>query len=309
MEINTDVFIIGGGAAGLTAAIYAARAGLDTVLSETSAVGGQLSSINKIENYPSYSDVSGIELSDNMKEQAIKSGAQINEFDETTKVNLTDNKKTVTTSEAVYNAKSVIIASGSSVIPLNVAGEEKMRGNGVHYCATCDGAMYKNKTVAVIGGGNSAVSAAIYLSSIAAKVIMIRRKNSFHCENILIDRLKSIENIKILYNWDLTGLIGDNRVIAAEIKNTRSNTSSIIPIDGVFAYIGYKPNTGIFTDYISVDENGYIIADDELKTNVFGVFAAGDVRTKEYRQITTAVSDGTIAALNAEKIVNGKIKL
>ncbi len=309
METETDVFIIGGGAAGLTAAIYSSRAGLNTVLSETSAVGGQLSSINKIENYPSYSDISGAELADNMKEQAIKSGAKINEFSETVKVSLTDNKKIITTSEAVYNAKSVIIASGSSVTPLNIAGEEKLRGNGVHYCATCDGTIYKNKTVAVIGGGNSAVSAAIYLSSIADKVIMIRRKDSFHCENILIDRLKSIENIKILYNWDLTGLIGENRVIAAEIKNTRSNTSSIIPVDGVFAYIGCKPNTGIFTEYISVDENGYIIADDDLKTNIFGVYAAGDVRAKEYRQITTAVSDGTIAALNAEKIVNGKMKL
>lgn len=303
-EKEVDVFIAGGGAAGLTAAMYSSRAGMKTVLCDTAAAGGLLASIDKIENFPSYTEVSGIYLADKMKEQAILSGAEINEFSEVTEVIFTDNKKMITADNISYTAKSVIVATGSSIIPLDVHDEKKFRGHGIHYCAVCDGTMYKNKTVAVVGGGNSAVTAGIYLSGIASKVLMIRRYDSFHCEKILLDRLKAIDNIQILYNWNIVDVVGDGRVIAVVLKNMKNNTQSVIPADAVFAYTGYRPNTELFKEYITVDENGYILTDDKLMTNIFGVYAAGDVRSKGCRQITTAVSDGTIAASNAQKTVN-----
>lgn len=302
----TDVIIIGGGAAGLTAAIYCGRAGLKTVLCESEFSGGKIISVNSIENYPGFSSVKGFELAEKIKEQALNSGVKIKEFLKTEKVNLSGKVKSIYTDSTVFEAKCVIIATGSSEVLLDVKNEEKFHGKGVHYCAECDGFLYKNKTVAVTGGGNSAVSAAIYLSGSASKVIMVRRKDSFHCEKILLDRLKKISNIQILYNWNITDLLGDSKLIGIEVQNTKNNTRGIISADGVFAFNGCRPATELFRDVINLDGEGYILTDENMCTNIPGVFAAGDVRSKLCRQITTAAADGTAAAYSAEKFIHGK---
>ncbi len=306
-EKNIDVFIAGAGAAGLTAAIYASRAGLSTVVCDPSFEGGNMVYADRIENYPSYSDVDGVTLAQKMKEQAEKSGADIRVNKPVTHFKLSQKVKVIETEDIVYYAKTVIIATGAKALKLNIRNEEEFSGHGIHYCATCDGAFYKNKVVAVIGGGNSAVSAGIYLSSVASKVIMIRRGNDFNCERILAERMKAIKNIQILYNWDLADVIGEGRVIAAVIKNTKNNTQSIIPVDGIFVCIGYTPSTEMFKDTIELDDKGYIITDSRLMTNIPGVLAAGDVRSGAFRQIITAASDGAVAAMYAEKIINGKL--
>jgi len=306
-EKHVDVLIIGGGAAGLTAAIYSARAGLDTVVCEASISGGKIVSVEAIENYPAFISIDGGELADKMKAQALHYGAGINEVSKVTAIDIKEDKKTVVTEDTVYTAEAIIIATGSSLIPLDVANEEKFRGKGIHYCATCDGAMYKNKTVIVTGGGNSAVSAAIYLSGLASKVIMVRRKDSFHCEGILLDRLKSIKNIQILYNWNIVDIMGENKFIGAILQNLKNNTSSVLRADAIFSFNGYRPDTELFKSFLKLDSDGYILTDENLSTSIPGVFAAGDVRSKKCRQITTAVSDGTLAACNAEKSINERI--
>ena len=306
-EKNIDVFIAGAGAAGLSAAVYASRAGLNTVVCDPSFAGGNMVYADRIENYPSYSDVDGVTLTQKMKEQAEKSGACIYENKSVVQYRLSDKVKVIETDDTVYYTKILIIATGAKALKLKIRNEEELNGHGIHYCATCDGALYKNKVVAVIGGGNTAVSAAIYLSSVASKVIMIRRRNSFSCERILAERMKAIKNIQILYNWDLADIIGEGRVIAAVIKNTKNNTQSIIPVDGIFVCIGYQPSTEAFKDIVNMDEKGYIITNTELRTNIPGVLAAGDVRSGTFRQIITAASDGAVAAMYAEKIINGKM--
>ncbi len=306
-EKNIDVFIAGAGAAGLSAAVYASRAGLSTVVCDPSYAGGNMVYADRIENYPSYSDVDGVTLTQKMKEQAQKSGAAIYENKPLTRIELSEKVKIIQTDDTVYYTKVLIIATGAKALKLNIPNEEALNGHGIHYCATCDGAFYKNKVVAVIGGGNTAVSAGIYLSSVASKVIMIRRHDDFNCERILTDRMKAINNIQILYNWDLADIIGEGRVIAAVIKNTKNKTQSIIPVDGIFVCIGYEPSTEMFRDKIEVDEKGYIITDSKLRTNIPGVLAAGDVRSGTFRQIITAASDGAVAAMYAEKIINGKM--
>ncbi|MDO5559353.1 MAG: FAD-dependent oxidoreductase [Oscillospiraceae bacterium] len=303
-----DCAVIGAGAAGMTAALYCARAGLKTIVLETSSAGGQLQTIDKIENYPSYESITGADLSLAMRNQVMNTDVELAEFSKATKADLVSKVKCIESDEGSVYAHSVIIASGSSVIHLDVENEEKLCGHGIHYCAACDGNFYKGRTVGVVGGGNSAVSAALYLSRIASKVIMIRRKESFNCEDILLDRIKNTENIQILYNWDLTDVLGDEHVIAANIKNTKNSSSTVISLDAVFVFIGYRPQTDIFMGQINTDDDGYIITDGEMCTSIEGVYAAGDVRQKKHRQITTAVSDGTIAALSASRYINVKVK-
>lgn len=304
---KTDVLIIGGGAAGLTAAIYCARAGMDTIVCESGSAGGKISSINSIENYPAFSSVKGADLADRMREQAIECGAEIKEFEKITEADLLGETKKIISQECTYEARCVIIAAGSSEVLLDVSNEAKFHGNGIHYCALCDGAMYKGKTVIVTGGGNSAVSAAIYLSSVASEVIMIRRSDSFHCEKVLLDRMMAVKNIRILYNWNISEILGNNKVIGVMVRNMKNNTQSMISADAVFAFNGHKPDSELFRDQLKLDEHGFIITDQNMKTSVSGVYAAGDICSKECRQITTAVSDGTVAAYNAEKAVHGKI--
>lgn len=302
-----DLIIIGAGPAGLTAAIYASRAKLSTLVLENNLVGGQAKSTYKVENYPGFKEISGSDLSDKISEQAESCGAIIDEFDFIEKVLLKDSEKIIETGEYIYKPKTVIIATGATPKKLPIKSESKYLGKGVHYCAVCDGAVYKDEIVAVVGGGNAALEEALYLSNIAKKVIIIRRYDYFHAEGKTLEAVVNKENIEIMYNWDLVDVLGDEFVKAAKIKNTKNGEEKEIPIRGVFGYIGTEPKTDMFKEYVSIRENGYIKGDENMRTNVRGVYVAGDVREKAVRQITTAVSDGTIAALQAEKYIS-KIK-
>lgn len=307
--INKDLIIIGGGPAGLTAAIYGSRAKLDLLLLENQILGGQVRNSNTIENYPGFKKVNGTELADIMQQQAEELGATIDEFDNIEKVDFSGIDKIIETGSYVYKAKAVIIASGATPKKLPVPNEEKFSGKGVHYCAVCDGAMYDDKIIAVVGGGNSALEEALFLTKFAKKVIMIRRHDYFNGEKSTIEEVMNHPKIEVLFSEDLVNVEGNNFVEKAIIRNTKNNTEIEIDIDAIFGYIGTEPKTELFKDYLTF-ENGYIITDENMNTNIKGVYAAGDVRKKLYRQITTAVADGTIAALEAEKyIVNeGKIK-
>lgn len=305
---NIDLIIIGAGPAGLTASIYASRAKLNSLLLEEAIIGGQVRNSYSIENYPGFKKTSGIELSDLMYEQALSLGANIDEFDMIEKVQLTNDEKIIETNSYIYNTKAVIIATGAEPKKLPIPNEQKYSGKGVHYCAVCDGAMYEGKIVGVVGGGNSALEEAVFLSRFAKKVLIIRRHDYFNGEKKLLDEVEANPKIEIMYNWDLVDVDGDNFMTSAKIKNTKTEEEKEIELDAVFGYIGTEPKTSLFKDYIELSKSGYIITDEDMRTKIKGVYAAGDVRDKKYRQITTAVSDGTIAALDAEKYIVDVVK-
>jgi thioredoxin reductase (NADPH) len=299
-----DVIIIGGGPAGYTAALYSARAGLDTAVIEKMSIGGQLTLTGEVENYPGFADgIDGYTLGANMQSGAEKFGAQTI-FDEVTNVFLDEKIKRVVTQSTELYARSVIIASGASPRELGIDGESDFIGKGIHYCAHCDGRFYKNKTVAVIGGGNSAVSDALYLSRLAKKVYLVHRRDSLRATKIYHEPLKNAENVEILWNSRVSKLLHGERIVGAILENTATNEQSELLCDAIFVSIGRKPNTSLFNGVTALDENGYIIADESAKTSVEGVFAAGDVRTKTLRQIVTAVSDGATAAHYAEEYIS-----
>ncbi|SHI89563.1 thioredoxin-disulfide reductase [Clostridium intestinale] len=300
---NIDLMIIGGGPAGLTAAIYAARAKLDMILLENAVVGGQVRTSYTIENYPGFKTIEGGKLADIMQEQAEELGAKIDEFDLVQSAKLTDEEKIIETDSYIYKPKAVIIATGAMPKKLPIPNEEKFSSKGVHYCAVCDGAMYGDKIIAVVGGGNSALEEALFLTKFASKVIMIRRFDYFKGEKATIDEVLNHPKIEVLFNWDLVDVEGETYLEKAIIKNTQTNEQKEIQIDAVFGYIGTEPKTDYFKEDINLTKGGYIIADESTRTNVKGVYAAGDVREKQFRQITTAVADGTISALDAEKYI------
>lgn len=286
-----DIIIIGAGPAGLTAGIYALRANLKVLIIEKESIGGQISSSPLVENYPGYKSISGLELSNSMYEQYNALGGEL-EVDEVTKIKK-DDDFTVTTEYDEYRAKSIIIATGAKHRHLNIDREEDFIGKGVSYCATCDGAFFKDKIVAVIGGASTAVTSAIYLSNIAKKVYLIYRKSKLKCEDILKTRLDELENVEIIYNSEVTKLIGKD-----VIEGIVLNDSDTIEVDGVFVSIGMEPNTKFVEKLIPITEDNYIDSLD-TKTNIEGIFVAGDVRKKDLRQLTTAVSDGSLAATYA----------
>lgn len=304
-EKNKDLIIIGAGPAGLSAAIYASRAKLDLLVLENSLVGGQVALSSSIENYPGFDAISGTELAQKMQMQAQKFGAEIDEFDNIISVLLKDDEKIIETESCTYNAKSVIIATGLKPKKLPVPEEEKFCAKGIHYCALCDGALYEGKKIAVVGGGNSALEESLFLSRFG-NVTIIRRHDYFNGEKAKLDEVMKNEKIKILWNKDITHVNGDNSISSIEIKDVKTGKAEEIECDAVFVSIGSIPKSDIFKDYINLNEKGYIITDENLKTNVKGVFAAGDVREKMFRQVTTAVSDGSVAALMAEKHINLK---
>ena len=303
---NIGLVILGGGPAGLTAGIYASRAKLDMILLENFILGGQVRNSYTIENYPGFKKVEGSKLADIMQEQAEELGAVIDEFDPVENVSFDGDYKLVETESYVYRTKTLIIATGASPKKLPISNESKFAGKGIHYCAVCDGAMYEGKVVGVIGGGNSALEEAIFLTRFAKKVYIIRRYDYFRGEKSLLDEVNNNDKIEILYNEDLVDVEGQSFVEKAILKNTITGEEKSIDIDGVFAYIGTEPKTDMFNEYINLTKNGYIITDENMNTNIPGVYAAGDVREKLYRQITTAVADGTIAALEAEKFIISK---
>ena len=296
-----DVLIIGGGPAGYTAALYAARAGLDTLVLERMSAGGQMALTGDIENYPGFDEgIDGFTLGFKMQQGAERFGAKT-EFADALSVDFSEKIKRVNTTAGEFFAKTVIIASGANPRELGLQNEAAFVGRGVHYCAHCDGRFYKDKTVAVIGGGNSAAADALYLSRLVKKVYLIHRRNSLRAAKIYHEPLKTAESVEILWDTVVSELVIDKKVTGLKIKNVKSGEESELSCDGIFVSIGRKPATEFLKDKIEIDDNGYIVADETTKTNVDGVYAVGDVRTKALRQIVTAVSDGATAVHFAEE--------
>lgn len=291
---NYDLIIIGGGPAGLTAGIYALRGGLSALIVEREAPGGQILKTQNIENYPGVESVAGYELATTMLKQTESLGCQF-KYDEVKSVQLNDKIKRLEFSSGdKLETKNIIIATGARPKTLNVTGEKEFTGRGVSYCATCDGNFYKGKTVVVVGGGNTAVYDAIFLSNIAAKVYLVHRRCALRAEKILVDSLKSRENVVFLLDSVIERIIGDDKVNSLTIKNVLNNETRALSTDGIFIAIGQSPQSELFVS-VNKDEYGYIITDSEMKTNSDGVYAIGDVRAKSLRQIVTACADGAIA--------------
>ena len=301
MEKIYDVIILGGGPAGYTSALYLSRAGIDTLVIEKFSAGGQMTQTEKIDNYPGFENgIDGFTLGFKMQQGAEKFGAKtINA--EVVEVNLKEKVKTIQTSDTLFYAKSVIISTGAEHKHLGLENEDALIGKGVSYCAACDGMFYKGKTVAVVGGGNSAAMDALLLSKICEKVILVHRRDSLRAEKIYHEPLFKAENVDFLWNTTVTEILAENKVTGVKTKNSQTGTTKNISADGVFISIGRIPETKLFYGQIDMDENGYIIADETTKTSLEGVFAAGDVRTKPFRQIVTATSDGACAAHFAEE--------
>lgn len=292
-----DIVVIGAGCAGLTAAIYASRAGKKVLILENESIGGQIATSPKVENYPGFSSISGMEFSDRLYEQAAALGVEL-ELDKALKIIDNVTSKTVVAEYGEYECKAVIIATGVKHRHLGIDAEDKFMGKGVSYCAVCDGAFYKDKTVAVVGGGNSAVQSAIMLSGICEKVYLIHRRDSFRCEKKLSDEVRAINNIELVLDSTVKDLNGEEK-LSEIITENRSGEITSIKAEGLFVLVGQVPENSVFADVIDLDESGYIVAGEDCKTNVDGIFAAGDCRTKSIRQLTTAAADGSVSALAA----------
>ena len=294
-----DMVILGGGPGGYTAALYAARAGLDTVVLERLSAGGQMALTSEIDNYPGFPEgIDGFELGMKFQEQAEKFGAQT-EYAEVRGLELHSDPKVLHTSEGDFLARTVVIATGAGPRKLGLPDEERLTGRGVHYCAHCDGMFYRGKTVAIVGGGNSAAAEALYLSRVAKKVILIHRRDSLRATKIYHEPLKNLSNLEFYWNSAVTELIGDERLRAVRVKNLLSGEEEELQIDALFVSIGRKPATDLVAGQLEL-ENGYIAADESTQTSIPGVYAVGDIRTKALRQIITAASDGANAAHHAE---------
>lgn len=292
-----DIIVIGGGTAGLTAAIYAARAGKSVLVLEGNGYGGQITAAVKVENFPGFSSISGVEFADKLTEQALSFGAET-EFD--TATSITVNPLCVNTTSASYPCKAVIIATGAKHKRLGVKGESEFEGKGVSYCAVCDGAFYKGKTVAVIGGGNTAVNDAEFLSGYCKKVYVVHRRDAFRATGEELERLNK-PNIEKVMQSTVSEIIGDSEVRAIRVKTPGAERE--IAVDGVFVAVGQAPDNGAFANVLSLDEFGFVVSNEDCKTLTDGVFVAGDCRAKNVRQLTTAVGDGAVAALAACKFI------
>ena len=303
MEKIYDVVVIGGGPAGYTAALYATRAGLDTLVLEKFSAGGQMTETQSIDNYPGFDEgVDGFTLGMKMQAGAERFGAKT-VHTEVLSCELSSQPKKIVTDSGDIFARAVIIATGAGHKHLGVADEEKLVGRGVGYCAACDGMLYRGKTVAVVGGGNSAAADALLLSKICAKVYLIHRRDTMRAEKVYHEPLMKAEGIEFLWNSEVSELIYDKRLSGVKIRNKQSGEESELSLDGLFISIGRSPVTAAFGGQIALDGSGYIIAGEDTKTSIEGVFAAGDVRTKALRQIVTAAADGAVAAHFAEEYI------
>ena len=291
-----DIIIVGAGPAGMTAALYALRANKKVLVIEAKAYGGQIVNASKIENYPAVNEISGFEYATNLYNQVKKLGG---EFKFETVLKVTEEKKVITNKNE-YNAKSIILATGAENRKLNIEGESTFVGKGVSYCATCDGNFYKGKVVAVVGGGNTALEDAIYLSDIASKVYLIHRRDEFRGEEKYISELKNKNNVEFIFNSNIIKINGSDKLVSVDVKDNTDNINTI-DVDGLFIAVGQAPKNEIFSNIFELDERGYAKIGENLHTKIEGIYVAGDARVKSLRQLTTAISDGAIAATTAIK--------
>ena len=299
-----DMLIVGGGPGGYSAALYAARAGLSAAVLERMSIGGQMALTHQIDNYPGFAEgVDGYNLGDQMRRGAERFGAQTILTD-VQKLELQGERKLVHTSEGVLEGRTVVLATGAGPRPLGLDRESEFIGSGLSYCAHCDGMFFRNKTVAVIGGGNSAVGDALILSRICKEVILIHRRDQLRATRLYHKQLEEAGNIRILWNSVPTALLGDARLEGLEVQNVQSGEKQTLSLDGLFVSIGRIPATELVKGQLALDENGYILAGESTATGIPGVFAVGDVRTKALRQIITAAADGAVAAHHAEEFLN-----
>lgn len=303
MEIY-DVIILGAGPAGLTAAIYASRELMKTAVIDKGVAGGQIAWAGTIENYPGFESISGQQLTSSMASQAKKFGAQIVELNEVKSIELDGKIKKVKTAKTEFLAKSIIIATGAREKKLGVKGENELKGKGVSYCATCDAPFFKDKGVLVIGGGNSAITEAIHLAKFAKSVTIIHRREQLKAEKSRQEAAKSNPKIKFLLNKTVEEIFGTNKVEGVKLKDAKTGKTSELKCDGIFIYVGTLPNTELFAGKLALDKNNQIIIDEDCKTSIAGVFAAGDVTNSKIKQVATAVGSGAIAAISASSYLS-----
>lgn len=296
-----DCIILGGGPAGLSSALYCARGNLDCAIIDISSIGGAPVNYCEIENYLGFDKIKGFELCEKFENHINNFNITKLEYEEITKVDLKSNIKTITTKNSTYKAKTVIIATGAKPKKLNIKGEVENIGKGVSYCAVCDGAFYKDKVVMVVGGGNSALEEALYLTTFAKKVYLIHRRNEFRADKIIQKRVQENKKIELILNSIPLEIMADKTVNSVKILNNQTNKEKIIKIDGIFPYIGIEPNIELFLHQVNFDKFGFIITDNTMKTNLEGVYATGDVRNTPLRQVITAVSDGAVAGVEVSK--------
>ena len=302
-----DMIVVGGGPGGYTAALYAARAGLDTLVLEKLSAGGQMALTEEIDNYPGFEDgIDGFTLAEKMQQQAERFGAK-SEYAQVERMDLTAAPKVLETSEGTFYAKTVAVATGANPRELGLANEAALTGRGVAYCAACDGIRYKDKTVVVVGGGNSAAADAMLLSRIAKKVILVHRRDTLRATKIYHEPLMQAENIEFRWNSTVTELLHTDKLTGVRLKDVNTGMETILSCDGVFISVGRKPATELVQGQLELDRSGYIIADETTRTNLPGVYAVGDVRTKMLRQVVTAVADGAAAVHMAEEYLAGAV--
>ena len=302
-----DLIVVGGGPGGYTAALYAARAGLDTLVLEKLSAGGQMALTEEIDNYPGFEDgIDGFTLAEKMQQQAECFGAK-SAYAQVERMDLTASPKVLETSEGTFHARTVVLATGANPRELGLPHEAALTGRGIAYCAACDGMRYKGKTVVVVGGGNSAAADAMLLSRIAQKVILVHRRDTLRATKVYHAPLMQAENLEFRWNSVVTELLHEEKLTGVKVKNVHTGEEDTIPCDGVFISVGRKPATELVQGQLELDRSGYIIADETTATNLPGVYAVGDVRTKPLRQVVTAVADGATAVHMAEEFLAGGV--
>jgi thioredoxin reductase (NADPH) len=306
MENVRDLIIIGAGPAGLTAAIYAKRAGFDTlVIDETGMGGGQIVNTYEVDNYPGLIHINGFDMGMKFKEHATEMGTEFADVT-VTGISKKDDLIYVEADGGEYVSKALIIATGAKHRALGISGEEELRGMGVSYCATCDGAFFRKKVCAVVGGGDVALEDALFLSKGCSKVYLIHRRDEFRGAKVLADKVKETENIEIVYDSRVTEILGENSVEKIKVENVKSGDITELDVNGIFIAVGMDPNTELFKDLVKLDKNGYIEAGEDCITSVEGIFAAGDLRTKKLRQVITAAADGANAITSVSEYFNNR---
>ena len=293
-----DLIVVGGGCAGLTAALYAARAGKSVLLFEAENIGGQITSAPFVDNYPGAPHISGMQFADNLFAQVTELGAEV-ELERVISVEQHGDHKTVITTDGRYDCRSVVIATGAKHRKLGLPDEERLTGYGVSYCAVCDGAFYKGRIAAVVGGGNTAFCDALFLSNLCEKVYLIHRRNTYRADAAMTERLRGVPNIEFITDTVVEALIGDKELTGLRLRSTKDGRETTLSTDVLFVAIGHVPDSAPFAELVETDREGYIIAGEDCQTVVPGVFAAGDCRLKSVRQLTTAVADGANAAIGS----------